>query len=322
VSRREGKASGLPFLLATAAASALSTNGLIREDSMSIRIVPYTLAAAAFLALGLPSANAQQKPQPPQSPRLYVLDCGIITPANVDNYGLKVSEVADTKMITPCFLIVHPRGSMIWDTGEIQDSAFKDGVSPQKLNAYTVDRPLLPQLAAIGYTPANITYLALSHYHGDHVANAALFARSTWIVQKGDRDAILAPRPAEPSRVPDPKFFEGLANSKTIVLNGEDHDVFGDGTVFIKSSPGHTPGHQSLFLKLANTGNVLLSGDLYHYPEEITYKKVPNFDTDREQTAKSREKIEEFVKQNHAQLWIQHDYTAGIKRKMAPEFYD
>jgi glyoxylase-like metal-dependent hydrolase (beta-lactamase superfamily II) len=319
VSRREGKASGLPFPLAAAAASALSTNGLIREDSMSIRVVPYILAAA--LALGFPLANAQQ-PQPPQSLRLYVLDCGKITPANLDAYGLKPSEVVNMNMITPCFLIVHPRGSMIWDTGEIQDSAFKDGVSPQKLNAFTVDRPLLPQLAAIGYTPANITYLALSHYHGDHVANAALFARSTWIVQKGDRDAILAPRPAEPSRVPDPKFFEGLANSKTILLNGEDHDVFGDGTVVIKSSPGHTPGHQSLFLKLANTGNVLLSGDLYHYPEEITYKKVPNFDTDMEQTAKSREKIEEFVKQNHAQLWIQHDYTAGIKRKIAPEFYD
>jgi hypothetical protein len=71
-----------------------------------------------------------------------------------------------------------------------------------------------------------------------------------------------------------------------------------------------------------NTGNVLLSGDLYHYPEEITYKKVPSFDTDREQTAKSRAMIEEFVRQNHAQLWIQHDYSAGIKRKMAPEFYD
>src|SRR4030095_4246424 len=79
---------------------------------------------------------------------------------------------------------------------EIPDSAFKDGVSPQKLNTFTVDRPLLPQLAAIGYTPANITYMALSHYHGDHVANASLFAGSTWIVQKGDRDPILAPRPA------------------------------------------------------------------------------------------------------------------------------
>jgi N-acyl homoserine lactone hydrolase len=288
---------------------------------MSIRIVPAILATAVSVAFGFPVANAQQKPQPPQSLRLYVLDCGKITPATVEQYGLKPSEMANTEMITPCFLIAHTRGSMMWDTGEISDSAFKDGVSPQKLNAYTVSRPLLPQLASIGYTPADITYLALSHYHGDHVANASLFANSTWIVQKDDRDPILAPRPAG-SRVPDPKFFEGLADSKTVLLNGEDHDVFGDGTVVIKSTPGHTPGHQSLFLKLANTGNVLLSGDLYHYPEEITYKKVPATDPDREQTARSREMIEEFVKQNHAQLWIQHDYTAGIKRKIAPAFYD
>jgi glyoxylase-like metal-dependent hydrolase (beta-lactamase superfamily II) len=291
---------------------------------MSIRIVPAILAAAVSVAF-FPPANAQQpqKPQPPQSLRLYVLDCGIITPPNADNYGVKPNDIATTKMVTPCFLIVHPRGSLIWDTGEIPDSAFRDGVSPQKLNNFTVDRPLLPQLAAIGYTPADITYLALSHYHGDHVANASLFARSTWIVQKGDRDAILAPRPAgQPSRVPDPKYFEGLADGKTVLLNAEDHDVFGDGAVVIKSTPGHTPGHQSLFLKLANTGNVLLSGDLYHYPEEITYKKIPSFDTNKEQTAKSREMIEEFVKQNRAQLWIQHDYTSGIKRKIAPEFYD
>jgi N-acyl homoserine lactone hydrolase len=289
---------------------------------MSIRTTPAILAAAVFMAFGSPAANAQQ---PPSSLRLYVLDCGIITPANVDAYGLKPSEMAETKMVTPCFLIAHPRGSLIWDTGEIPDSAFKDGVSPQKLNAFTVDKPLLPQLAAIGYTPANITYMALSHYHGDHVANASLFAGSTWIVQKGDRDPILAPRPnPQPAtgRVGDPKFFEGLEKSKAIILNNEDHDVFGDGTVVIKTSPGHTPGHQALYLKLANTGNVLLSGDLYHYPEEITYKKIPTFDTDKEQTAKSREKIEAFVKQNNAQLWIQHDWTSGIKRKMAPAYYD
>jgi N-acyl homoserine lactone hydrolase len=294
---------------------------------MSIRIVPAILAAAVFVAFGFPPASAQQhqKPQPPQSLRLYVLDCGIITPANVDAYGLKPSEMATMNMVTPCFLIVHPRGSMIWDTGEIPDGAFKDGVSPQKLDAFTVDRPLLPQLAAIGYTPADITYMALSHYHRDHTANASAFAGSTWIVQKGDRDAILAPRPPGPPKlggVPDAKYFEGLASSKTVLLNNEDHDVFGDGTVVIKSTPGHTPGHQSLYLKLAKTGNVLLSGDLYHYPEEITFKKIPSFDADKEQTAKSRETIEEFVKQNHAQLWIQHDYTTGIKRKVAPEYYD
>jgi hypothetical protein len=65
-----------------------------------------------------------------------------------------------------------------------------------------------------------------------------------------------------------------------------------------------------------------LSGDLYHYPEEITYKRIPSFDSNKEDTAKSRAMIEEFVKKNNAQLWIQHDYTAGIKRKMAPEFYE
>ena len=122
--------------------------------------------------------------------------------------------------------------------------------------------------------------------------------------------------------MPDPKFFEGLANSKTILLNNQDHDVFGDGTVVIKSTPGHTPGHQSLFLKLAKTGNVLLTGDLYHYPEEMTFKKIPSFDINKEETAKSREMIEAFVRQNRAQLWIQHDYTSGITRKIAPEFYD
>jgi glyoxylase-like metal-dependent hydrolase (beta-lactamase superfamily II) len=289
---------------------------------MSIRTVPAVMAAAVFMAFGSAAADAQQ---PPSSLRLYVLDCGIITPTNVDAYGLKPSEMAETKMVTPCFLIAHPRGSLIWDTGEIPDSAFKDGVSPQKLNAFTVDKPLLPQLAAIGYTPANITYMALSHYHGDHVANAGLFAGSTWIVQKGDRDPILAPRPNPPpatGRVGDPSFFVGLEKSKAIVLNNEDHDVFGDGTVVIKSTPGHTPGHQSLYLKLAKTGNVLLSGDLYHYPEEITYKKVPTFDTSKEQTEKSREMIEALVKQNNAQLWIQHDWTTGIKRKMAPAYYD
>jgi len=123
---------------------------------MSIRIVFVMLVAAVSMAFGFMPANAQQPQmaQPPQSLRLYVLDCGKITPANADAYGLKSSEMATVNMITPCFLIVHPRGTMIWDTGEISDSAFKDGVSPQKLNTFTVDRPLLPQLAAIGYIPA------------------------------------------------------------------------------------------------------------------------------------------------------------------------
>lgn len=297
---------------------------------MSIRTA---LLASAAIAAGLASgpaavpASAQEHhaPQPPQALRLYVFDCGNITGSSMEPYGFKPEEVVSTNMVTPCFLVVHPRGTLMWDTGEIPDSAFASGVTPQKLGTFTVTRPLLPQLAAIGYTPSDVTFMALSHYHRDHVANAPAFAGSTWIVQKGDRDAIMAPRPEGPVKmggVPDTKNFEGLDKSKTILLNNEDHDVFGDGTVIVKSSPGHTPGHQSLYLKLAHTGNVLLSGDLYHYPEEMKFKKVPAFDANREQTAKSRETIEQFVKDNNAQLWIQHDWTTGSQRKIAPEYYD
>ena len=286
----------------------------------------YALAFAAAAFGALPFALAQtHKPVPPKSLRLYVLDCGTITVANGDSMGFKPGELATPNMVTPCFLIVHPRGTMMWDTGEIPDSAFSNGIYPAKQGAFTVDRPLLPQLAGIGYTPADITYLALSHYHGDHAANANAFAGSIWIVQQAERDAIFATRQGDQKKlgsVADPAYFTALAKSQTVLLKGEDHDVFGDGTVVIKSTPGHTPGHQSLFLKLAKTGPILLSGDLYHYPEEITYNRIPSFDFDKEQTAKSRAMIQEFLKKNHAQLWIQHDYTAGIKRKMAPEYYE
>src|SRR4051812_45861015 len=129
-----------------------------------IRIMNSVLASAGLIGIAAwPSANAQtRKPTPPKSLRMYVLDCGKINVANGDSMGFKPGELATANMVTPCFLIVHPRGSMIWDTGEIPDSAFKGGVTPQTAGAFTVDRPLLPQLAAIGYTPADITYLALS----------------------------------------------------------------------------------------------------------------------------------------------------------------
>lgn len=295
---------------------------------MFSRILRHIPPAAAFAALAiLPFGAAQSKrPPAPKSVRLYVLDCGVITGVGATAFGFKDGDLATTDMVTPCFLIVHPRGTLMWDTGEIPDSAVKTDGTPTKQGAFTVTRPLLPQLAALGYTPANITYLALSHYHGDHVANANSFAAtSTWLVQKVERDAMFAPRPANEKKgagTPTPALYTALQNAKTMVIQNEDHDVFGDGTVVIKFTPGHTPGHQSLFLKLAKTGPVLLSGDLYHYPEEMTMKKVPSFDFDAAQTAKSREAIEAFVKKNNAQLWIQHDATASKTRKIAPEYYE
>src|SRR5215469_3753661 len=132
----------------------------------TLRVVS-TAVMLVFLSTIPIGLSQAQKPAPPKSLRLYVLDCGRINVANGDSMGFKPGELATANMVTPCFLIVHPKGTLMWDTGEIPDSAFATGVSPATQGAFTVDRPLLPQLAAIGYTPADITYLALSHYHGD-----------------------------------------------------------------------------------------------------------------------------------------------------------
>jgi N-acyl homoserine lactone hydrolase len=292
---------------------------------MPDRTVRFILPAAALAALlAVPLATAQ-RPQAPKSVRLYIFDCGNITGVSPAGFGFKEGELATTEMTTPCFLIAHPRGTLMWDVGEIPDSAFKGDGSPAKQGAFTVTKPLLPQLAAVGYTPADITYLALSHYHGDHVANANAFAGSAWIVQQVERNAMFAPRDDSKKKgpgTPNPVFFSALENSKTVLLKSQDHDVFGDGTVVIKFTPGHTPGHQSLFLKLAKTGPVLLSGDLYHYPEELTLKRIPTFDFDQDQTAKSRAATEAFVKKAGAQLWIQHDAAAGAKLKKSPAYYE
>jgi glyoxylase-like metal-dependent hydrolase (beta-lactamase superfamily II) len=290
-----------------------------------IRSVPAIFAWSALAALALlpfAAAGQQKKPPAPKSVRLYILDCGDITGVGEAAFGFKQGQLAETRMVTPCYLIVHPRGTMVWDTGEIPDADFKG--NPTKAGAFTITRPFLPQLAALGYTPADITYLALSHYHGDHVANANAFAGSTWIVQDVERTAMFAKQDAKAkgSNAPNPTFFGKLENSKTILLHSEDHDVFGDGTVVIKFTPGHTPGHQSLFLKFAKTGPVLLSGDLYHYPEERSMGIVPSFDVNAAQTAKSRAAMEDFMKKSGAVLWIQHGTADNAKLKKAPEYYE
>ena len=286
------------------------------------RVALPMMVLGALASLPYAANGQQKKPAAPKSVRLYILDCGDITGVTAVAFGFKAGQLADERMVTPCYLIVHPRGTMMWDTGEIADADFKG--NPTKQGAFTITRPLLPQIAALGYTPADITYLALSHYHGDHVANANAFAGSTWIVQDVEKAAMFAKQDAKAkgSNAPNPAFFGKLENSKTILLHSEDHDVFGDGTVVIKFTPGHTPGHQSLFLKFAKTGPVLLSGDLYHYPEERSMGIVPGFDFNADQTRKSRAAMEDFMKKTGAVLWIQHGTADNAKLKKAPEYYE
>ncbi len=276
---------------------------------------------AACLAVAAPfTASGQKHPTAPKSLRLYIFDCGTIHTTNGDAYSLKKEEMGSTEMAIPCFMIVHPKGALMWDNGDIPDSAFKPGGGPASVGVVTKDKPLLPPTCGGGlYAQGHQVSLAMSHYHGDHVANANAFAGSIWLVRKVERDRMFSDTPIPRS---DPANYALLKNSKTVIIDKDEYDVFGDGKVIIKSTPGHTPGHQSLFLKLAKTGPVVLSGDLYHYPEERMLNRLPVAEFNKEQTAASRAELEVFLKKTGAQLWIQHDFLGNAKLKKAPEFYE
>lgn len=277
------------------------------------------LATLAVAAVASTVAQQHHRARAPKTLRLYVFDCGVIKGLDPALFNFKKDELAETELAVPCYLIVHPKGTLMWDVGVIPDSAFKSDGKPVTQGPSTVTRTLRSQLAEIGYSPADITYLAHSHYHSDHIANSNEFAGSTWLVRKVERDAMFA---AKPPALVDPKDYSELKDSKTIILTKDEYDVFGDGKVIIKSAPGHTPGHQVLILKLAKTGPVMLAGDLYHYPEERKLNRVPTFEYNKEQSLASRAMIEEYCKKTGTQLWIEHDYVHNSKLKKSPQYYD
>jgi glyoxylase-like metal-dependent hydrolase (beta-lactamase superfamily II) len=138
-------------------------------------------------------------------------------------------------------------------------------------------------------------------------------------VRQGDRDAMFADPAPGAAR---PATYAALKGSRTVTVTEDEHDVFGDAMVILKSAPGHSEGHQVLYVKLAKTGGVVLSGDLYHYPEERTLNRMPTIEFSLEQTRASRVALDAFLKRTGAQLWIQHDLTANAKLKKAPEYYE
>jgi len=266
---------------------------------------------AGFLALS-------PIPQTPASVKLYIFDCGTLKSGNPD--VLLARGVTTTDMSVTSYLIVHPRGTLLWDTGVIPDELIQPGGTTEA--RATVQKTLRSQLAEIGYKPTDITYLALSHNHYDHSANANNFAGSTWFVQKAERAAMFPDTPpANPSNAA--IRFSALKNSKTVLLDG-DHDVFGDGSVVIIATPGHTPGHQSLLVNLRKTGPIVLSGDLYHYPAERTLKDFTPFASlgNADMENRSKAKMESLLKDKKATLWIQHDIIAYAQLKKSPLFYD
>jgi glyoxylase-like metal-dependent hydrolase (beta-lactamase superfamily II) len=280
---------------------------------------------AVFIALvGASSVTAQNNAI--TSPRLYVFDGGVLA-SDTARYRLTDADVEEVPLSVASYLIVHPRGVLMWDAGAVADHERSGGLGyEQRLvrrdnqeRFVKLAPTLTSQLAAAGYKPSDVTHLALSHYHWDHTADANLFASTRWLVTKLEHDKMFAADPPGGTR---PATYSALQNGRTTLLTAKEHDVFGDGTVVIRQATGHTEGHSVLYVKLANTGGVVLSGDLYHYPAERTLNRLPTFEVSEAETQAARTELEGFLTRTGAQLWIQHDLPAHRKLKKAPEYYD
>ena len=283
-----------------------------------MRMSRIAIASLATLAVSM-SLIAQTKPAPVKTVRLYVFENGFIRGLDTMLFNLPREAVKEPDFVNSSYLIVHPRGTLQFDAGGIPDSEFKADGSPVTEGVMSATKPLLPQLAAAGYTPSDITYFALSHYHSDHTGNANAFAGSIWITQKAERDFMFSDKP---QGIIQPATYSALARAKFRVLDNEDFDVFADGTVRLISTPGHTPGHQVLLVRLPKRGPVLLAGDLYHYPEERAKGILPTFEFNADQSRASRAKVETLLKQTGAELWIEHDMATHAKLPKSPAYVE
>jgi glyoxylase-like metal-dependent hydrolase (beta-lactamase superfamily II) len=277
-----------------------------------------------LLALAVASTVAAQASV--ASPRIYVLDGGVLA-SETARYRLTDADVEEVPLSVASFLIVHPRGVLMWDAGAVADRerAGPVGFEQRLLRRDGQERfvelaaTLTSQIQSAGYEPSSVTHLALSHYHWDHTADANLFARAEWLVPKLEHDRMFAADPPGGTR---PETYSALKNARTTFVTATEHDVFGDGTVVIRQAHGHTEGHAVLYVKLARTGGIVLSGDLYHYPAERTLRRLPTFEVSEADTQVARDELEQFLKRTNAALWIQHDLVAHRRLKKAPEYYD
>ena len=272
------------------------------------------LLAGLLAGVVLPAHGATGTPEL----KLYVFDCGLIGAEDISAFNLSNDETPVRELFVPCYLIEHPRGRLLWDGGLPLSLAGLGEVRLENGLTQEYDRSLLRQLAEMDLTPEDIDLIAFSHMHFDHTGAANAFAASTLLIQRAEYEAAFG---EEVNPVFEPALYMGLADSERVILDG-DHDVFGDGSVVIVSAPGHTPGHQVLLLRLANTGNLVLSGDLYHFRKSRELRRVPVFNTSAEETLRSMDKVEALLKQESATLWIEHDKALADTLKLAPAYYD
>jgi N-acyl homoserine lactone hydrolase len=250
--------------------------------------------------------------------RLYAINCGENHAKNLSAWTTPADSGKPFVFSNNCYLIKHGADWMLWDSGNADRISAMPGGLPNASGSSIafMKKPLAESLREIGVVPADIRYFAMSHSHGDHSGNANLFIASTIYMQGAEYDAVFGPEPQKYNFTP--ANFEKLHGAKIVRLNG-DHDVFRDGSVVIKSTPGHTPGHQSLLVRLPKAGPVLLSGDAVHLKANWDAKRVPSINYNAEQSVRSMNQMDALIKGTGAKLWINHDFeqSAGIPKSPA-----
>jgi len=283
--------------IALAACAALAVSACLEETTD----VAEDIAPAAEDVSG-PAEGAG----PPAIPvKLYALDCGRIQVSDAAMFSDEHAYDGQAReLVDPCYLIRHPEGDLLWDTG--LPPTVKAAAGGATSGPFTLTQPttLAAQLGVLGLTPADIEYVSISHSHFDHVGNLNLFDGSTWIVDRDERDWMFRDEArAEPAF----ETYNRMETARTELIEEDAvYDVFRDGSVVIYQTPGHTPGHTSLLVKLPGYGPALLSGDMYHLKEAREKRTVPAGNTDREQTLASMDTIEELARANGAKVIRQH----------------
>jgi len=241
--------------------------------------------------------------------RLYVIECGQGHADDVSRWSPGVNAGKPIDYVSNCYLIKHPRGYMMWETGVGDEIA----ALPEGRGTFTrwrLARTLASQLQELGLKPSDVKYVAASHTHFDHIGDVELFPEAMLLVQKAEYEW--------PSQSGGPRFKPEHPVTK---LEG-DLDVFGDGSVTLLSTPGHTPGHQSILLRLAKSGTILISGDAAHFKENWTERRVPSFNVDKDKSLASMERIAGILARENAQLWVHHDKPQSDAQKKSPAYYD
>jgi N-acyl homoserine lactone hydrolase len=259
--------------------------------------------------------------RPASVERMYVISCGENHVKDVSRWTTPADAGKPMVFSDYCYLIRHARGWMLWDTGNADRLAsLPNGLTaPNGIITAFMKKPLADSLKELGVAPADIQHFAMSHSHGDHSGNANLFGAATLYMQTAEYDAVFGAEPQKYGFIA--ANFTNLRSSKVVKLNGE-HDVFGDGSVVIKPTPGHTPGHQSLVVRLPKSGLVVLSGDMAHLVSNWNAKRAPSFNFSVEQSVRSMQEMQAFMDKAGARIWINHDREQNASIPKAPAYVE